>query len=518
MIRETNPNGIQNLISLKRENFRVMIRKTKQESFLNSKRFLDFYSENRKAETQNLDKNNEICELETDIFTPNEEQLFAKELINTLSSVDYSAPYTKIPTLKEFIKKTCFLIEKKNWFAEEIIRLLLKHCFRYQVNFEPGLIVEFCYLLEKLFICCSFFSENLISMRIIEILKCILQNNRKNSEIIESVFFCLSHISSDTKNFERLMRIDIILEIIITLSIEKCSMILTRIISWLIFNISTNIKDLKDYYRMTKFLFTICGQMLELNNKEIRICNLSSLSSLIEEEEEKLDDFCFNEAYLLNDKTHILDVVNKCFCLDDEEIRSNALKVFYKISLGNQKHSFCLIEKHIVETLIMQLDNNNNKDELKQQILLIICNILDESSKHVQYCIDKGLYQKILKMYIENSSFILKKECVFCLEHSTYSMNEEQLHFLLSEAKILEVLCKSVEIYSDLDVLKSVFSCLENILVFEEKEEKDRLLKFNFCKSILEEWHFERNIENFINYEDEEVSKKIVEVLNILNN
>ncbi len=570
MITEQNTNPIQSLITQKRELFRTNIRKTKQDNFFNIKRFFEFNTEIHESNDFHQ-KNAEKFEIESDFLpTTNqkeEEKLFSNELLTLFSNIDTSLPYSPIISLKNIIKKTTFFIEKRNWFDENSIKFLLSYLFKNCEFFDIFLLHEFCNFLEKIFICCSFYSDTLISMNIIEFLKNLLQKNRQNLELTESVFFCFAHLSSEGKNLDSFMKNDIILEILLTLMIrEKTPLILTKLISWLIYNITTIPKDFSvKNYHLAKFLFTICGQMIRLKDKEIITCNLSSIFSIISEESDKLDDFCFNKEHLIDEKIHILELVNTCLFNEDEDIKAGALKIVYKVSLGNEKQTAFLIEKKIVDSLIILLDRTINKEQLlnkeeqlmnkeekiaeilnkellirmdvfKQQILLVLGNILEENKENVEYCLERGLYAKIIRIFFGDSVFSLKKECVFCLLHSTYNCDAKQITFLLNQARILEIFCRALDLSLEIEIVNAVLSGILNILEFGEfeknnenennveNEEKindgliDKKLIFNYCLRRFDEENFGERLESLINHQDEMISKKAMNISNLLFN
>lgn len=507
MFEDPNSKSVSYFIAQKREAFRVEIRKTKQENLFNSKRFSQDLLE---------EKNKSKLEIENDpLLYKLEEEKFLNEIFATFSNKEDYIEYTPIPDLLQILKKTSLLIEKKKYFDEKALNLLIEYCFRRIGYFETETILHFCYLLEKIMVFFVNFKENLISLGVIAKLKQILQANRKNYDIAESIFFSFSQISTEEKNIKNLLRQDIILEILITIMlIGSQSLTLIKIISWLIYNITTLPIDFSIYYDYGKHLFPICGQMLELEKKEIVSSNLISISSLIGEDEKYLDDFCFNKMYIIKEKTHILDLVNKCLISGDDDIKSAAAQVAYKVSLGNAKHSELLIQKNIVSSLINLLELSN--EEIQIKCLITLTNVIQESIDNFRYCLNYGLEKKILQFLNENHPEKVKKECMFFLQSSTYNLSDDLLFFLICEMQILEIFCRSLVSFSDSNIISCSLQGLENIFDYQTEKEENKKKFEELIKNKKEELNLIHIIENQMETQNENICNICFNLLNMI--
>jgi len=354
---------------------------------------------------------------------------------------------------------------------------------------------------------CPIYYDKLVSMRIVEKMKSLLQTHRKSRDITESVFFCFTQISSNPEYIELLMKNDIVLEILITLLLDKSSLVLVKMISWLTYNMTTGVPDFKPYYSYGKFLFTICAQMLEISSKEVVTCNLASIYYLINED--KLDDFCFNKDFLINDKIHILEFVNKCYRNNDDDIKIGALKIAYKVSLGKEKHAELLIEKGLIKSIIGLLREKSEK--IQTDSLVIIGNAVD-TPKHLDHCLQNGLLEELFEVFMGNSTLNLKKECVLCLAQCTMSLTEGHWLVFVKEARVLELFCEALDIFGESEVIKLSLSGIQNVLACAGEDEE----KIRFCKIVLEGQGFDKIIEKMTGHHEGEVSLKAMELANMI--
>lgn len=506
---------IQNMINQKRESFRFNIRKLQNEDYFNSKRFLI-------SPNPTLSLESEIQQ--NDIDFPYLMENFHKMLANEFSKLNFSLNYVEFDAFGDFLKKAGLLVEKRQWFHAEAIELLLNYGFKYNDILNTKTLLDFCLFIEKLMIYCANHLETIITMNLIEKMKELLQSHRKSHEILESIFFSYSCISSNFKLIDRLIKNDIILEILITMMSDSCEIRLVRCISLLIYNITTIPKDEGRYYKFMKFLLTICAQMLELKDKDIVCCSLASIYGILGEDDKehevfmkRLDDFCFNKDFLILEKTHILEIVSKCLLVNDEEIKKGALRIIYKVSLGTEKHINLLMQFEIVDMIIQELFIQKS-DEIKRYILLILGNILAEDSTYVDYGIKKLLFDRIVELWEDfNGEYTLKLECVFCLEHATYSAKDEEISYLLGKTQILSIFCKALRNFNETDVILGSLTAIHNVYSFEEKDRERNKLKKQFCKRQLEIEGIEKTLEELANHSEKKVSEKAILIVDLLN-
>lgn len=483
------------LISMKREFLRTSIRKNKQEDYFNSKRFSVLSST-----------------LSTQMAIPLETESdlnFLAPLAEFLRNYDQSNDIKEFENLDKIFRKIAAISDSKTWFDQDLILTLINLAFRHIQELEQSVVKAFGLMLEKIFL--NYFPElikALIENRIVERLKKMLQVHRKIPEAVESVFFCYTQISTYPIYVDSLMNNDIVLEILITLMLEKpLSNVLVKMVSWLTYNMTTGVKDIRPYYNYGKFLFTVCAQMLESSNKDVVTCNLASIFSLIDEE--KLDDFCFNKDYLISDHIHILEFVNGCYKNQDEDIKLAAIRIAYKISLGKPQHASLLIEKGIVTSLLGLLKETSEK--IKKEVLVVLGNICD-IPKHLDFCLERGFLIEIFGIFLGDSSLELKKECVMCVAQATESMQEYHWVVLVQEAKILDLFCEALDIFNENEAIKLGLNGIWNVLSLVDDSQE----KMGFCKKVVENQNLERTLGRIMVGVEEEVARKAMEIMEII--
>ena len=483
------------IISQKREFLRTSIRKNKQEDYFNSKRFSVL---SKTVSTQMA------------IPLENESDLHSlAPLMQFIQNYERSNDINEFENLDKYFRKIAGILDSKTWFDQDFILSLIDLAFRHMQELEPNVIKAFGLMLEKIFL--NYFHEiikTLIEHRIIERLKKMLQVHRKIPEAVESVFFCYTQISTYPIYVDSLMNNDIVLEILITLMLEKpLSNVLVKMVSWLTYNMTTGVKDIKPYYNFGKYLFTVCAQMLESSNKDVVTCNLDSILSLIDEE--KLDDFCFNKVYLINEHIHILEFVNRCYKNPDEDIKLAAIRIAYKVSLGKPIHASVLIEKGVITSILGLLKEPSEK--IKKEVLVVLGNICD-ISKHLDFCLERGFLIEIFGIFLGDSSLELKKECVMCVAQATESMEEYHWAVLVQEAKILDLFCEALDIFNENEVIKLGLNGIWNVLSLVEDSQE----KIGFCKKVVESQNLERILGKIMLGQDEELAGKAMEIMEII--
>lgn len=504
--------NLSHLISQKREAFRVEIRKCRQENYFNSKRFVEVLEKTKT--NQSIINDNLELEQETNNKI-SEDDYFMNELSEILSNVDYSDQYQPISCLNLLLKKITIILDKNQKVNENILKMFLKYCFQFGTCFEQKDLTSFCFMLEKIFYNFHHFIETLILMGVIEKLKIFLQNNRKSQEITESVFYCFCHLSIDEKNIQALIKQDIIMEILITFYHGNYTFQLIKIISWMIYKMTSKLKNLPKYYVNLKHLFPLLAQMLEFTDKEIRSSSLSSIFNIIQEEKEDiLDDFCFNEIYLIDDKIHVLDLVNKSLSYEDD-IKLIAIEIIYKVSLGSENHINLLIEKKIIES-VLKLLNETENEEIMNKILVILTNVIPENKKNIQYCIDYGLYENIVKLFVGHTPPSLLRECIFCLQNSTYFLDDKQFLYLLNQGKIFQIFCKNLQNPFESNILMACLQGIENLLEYEAENENNKEILEKCRKNIIEHEKIVNILDNLVHFQEVKISQYSLKLLRIL--
>lgn len=415
----------QLLLSSKRENFRTSIRKEKQQDILNFKRNFSIFPnlpsiDNNEREKTSENINTYMQKLQA--FFENE-SISIPEIKTLLKNMKASIDH-EVRIECDFTIFFYFFSKYSSYFQdnEDIIILVIQ-------------IIELLITRKKLF-----------SFNTVNFLLGILQNFKKYCSILISLFYCFGHLATEASIRDFLIKKDIILEIYVYLGGTQCPQYrIIKPLSYLIYNIVT-IKPYVDGSLM-KYLIPICKQFLIVDEEEIIICNLLSLSCILDDDKKLITEVLSDSNF------DILNIFHKLIQTSNSiELLNTILKVIYKFSLCDPDSTFMLAEKGIVQLLIERLEKmeenfireNENKNEIKnliKDLYFIFSNFLDGDHRHLSYCVNNKFFS-FSKANYYYFDYQVRIEIIYCFCNAIYFIEDiNMMRKFLHDYTIFDFLC-----------------------------------------------------------------------------
>lgn len=444
----------QLLLSSKRETFRTSIRKEKQQDILNYKRSFSIFP-NLKS-TDNIDNNKQSENINDYMQTL--QTFFENESIS-------------INEIKTILKKMKTDIEVGiNIDGDFTIFFFFFSKYASYLQDNEDIIILVVQIIELLIT-----RNKLLTFKTADFLLGILQNFKKHSSVLFSLFYCFGHLATETSIRDFLIKKDIILEIFVCLGGAQCPQYrIIKPLSYLIYNIVT-IKPYVDR-SLLKYLIPICKQFLIVDEKEIIICNLLCLSCILDDDQKLITEVLSDSNF------EILNVFHELIQTSSFELLNTILKVIYKFSLCEPDSTFMLAEKRIISLLIEKLEKMgqhyirgaDNKAEMKniiKDIYFIFSNFLDGDQRHLTYCMNNQFFN-FSKANYYYFDYQVRMEIIYCFSNAIYFIQDiNTMEKFLNDYKIFDFLCFEIlEFRGNAEVELAILKAINLLAIHLERD------------------------------------------------
>ncbi|XP_020108788.1 importin subunit alpha-4-like [Ananas comosus] len=235
-------------------------------------------------------------------------------------------------------------------------------------------------------------------------------------------------------------------------------------------------------------------------------------------DENILADACWALCYLSGGTIHEIEVVVeagvcpplvKLLLHPSPNVLTPVILTIANITAGNDSQTEVIVENGVLPCLFQLLTHRYEK-RIRKEACLTVSNITLRGIVQIQAVIEANIFSPLVQL-LEHVDVDIKKEAAWAISNATVEGSDEQIRYLVSLGCV-KPLCDLLESRDPITVCVCL-NALDNILSVGESDKKSGKTGTNPYVELVNECGGLDKIENLQEFDNDEVYKKAIEVL-----